>query len=100
MCSDMNDPHFDNSSPKITIVHATDHPRLFSENIICPSLFIDDAHGFELIRPDKTIIGTERSEDGVLPDDCCVCRHFDLCNLQNSADSIRNVEGFIEEIKN
>lgn len=101
MCSDMNDPHLNTSHTKLVILHATDHPSLSSKNLVLPSLYIDDAHGFEWIRPDAdTIPGTKRPEDSALPEDCFICHHFDLCNLQNSADSTLMVDGFKEEIKN
>lgn len=98
MCSDMNDPHLDTSFTKLTIVHANDHPALSCKNLVLPSLYIDDAHGFEFIRPDNTITGTKMTIDDIFIEDSCICQHFDLRSLRDSTDSALIVECFIEEI--
>lgn len=84
MCSDMNDPHLDASNTKLTILHATDHPNHIFENIVTPTLFVDDNKGFELICPDGSKAGVDKEKDATqIPDniDGCICRHFNLVNL-------------------
>lgn len=84
MCSDMNYPRIDPLHTKLTILHANDHPNHISENVVTPTLCVDDNKGFELIRSDSSKLGIDKKKkDPSVPVniDCCICRHFDLIEL-------------------